>query len=155
MLEASSSYLGEVGPFAPASIRVHPLTHLERSDSGEVYLLVHVQMRDRWADICKGTGMMKIYLYRPTGPGGSGQEEQVLRWEIDLSDLNANAVFFDPATQTYRFRLWDLPTWVQQMAPGGDRKAAGPGQFRIIARLTTPTPEGGEVVLADEMLISR
>lgn len=148
-------YAGKVGPFAPASLRVHPLTHLERDLEGQVFLLTHIQLRDQWSDVCKGVGTMQFYLYKPTGLGGAGQEEQVLRWEISLFDLNQNAVFFDPATQTYRFSLGDLPLWVQQMAPGGDQSATGPGRFRIIARLTTPTPDGGQAVLADELVLDR
>lgn len=144
-----------VGPFAPASLRVHPLTHLERALDDQVYLLVHIQLRDRWSDVCKGVGLMQFQLYQPTGLGGSGQEEQILRWEADLNDLERNAVFFDPATQTYRFSLRDLPAWIQQMAPGGDRSAMGPGKFRIQARLTTPTPEGPETVLVGELVVER
>jgi len=151
----SPVFRGAVGPFAPASLRVHPLTHLERDAQGEVFLLVHIQLRDRWSDLCKGVGDIQFSLFMPTGLGGSGQEEQVRRWEVDLFSLDANAVFFDPATQTYRFSLGELPDWVQQMAPGGDKTADGPGRFRLIARLTTPTPEGGQTVLVDELVVGR
>lgn len=145
----------EPGPFAPTMIRVHPLTHLDTNERGEVVLLVHVQMRDRWSDVCKGTGTIQFFLYQPTGLGGAGQEEQVLRWEVSLDDLDANAVFFDPATQTYRFSLRNLPSWVQQMARSGDGATAGPGRFRLLARFATPKPEGGHAVLVDELVISR
>lgn len=151
----SPVFRGAVGPFAPASLRVHPLTHLERDADGSVFLLVHVQLRDRWLDICKGVGNIQFSMYMPTGLGGSGQEEQVRRWEVDLYPLDANAVFFDPATQTYRFSLGDLPGWAQQMAPGGDKTAEGPGRFRVLARLTTPTPDGGQAVFVDELVIGR
>lgn len=151
----SPVFRGAVGPFAPASLRVHPLTHLERDADGSVFLLVHVQLRDRWSDLCKGVGEIQFYMYMPTGLGGAGQEEQVRRWEIDLYALDENALFFDPATQTYRFSLGELPGWAEQMAPGGDRTAAGPGRFRVIARLTTPTPEGGQAVLVDELIVGR
>ncbi|MCL4220309.1 MAG: hypothetical protein KJZ65_02955 [Phycisphaerales bacterium] len=144
-----------VGPFAPASLWVHPLTHLERDPEGPVYLRVHVQLRDRWSDICKGVGVVHLGLFQPTGLGGSGQENQILQWQVDLWDLERNAAFFDPATQTYRFSLSGLPDWVEAMAPGGDRAAAGPGKFRVQVRLTTATPEGAEAVLVGELLIER
>ena len=151
-----SNYTGSVGPFAPVTLRVHPLTHLERDSSGDVFLLVHVQLRDRWLDVCKGVGSIQFQLFEPTGLGGSGQEKQVLRWEgIDLYDLDKNASFYDPATQTYRFSLSDLPDWVQQMAPGGDRSASGSGRFRVMVRLTTPMPDGGQTVLVDELVVGR
>jgi hypothetical protein len=143
------------GPFAPTIIRVHPLTHLDRDAQGDVVLLVHVQMRDRWTDVCKGVGTMQFFLYQPTGLGGAGQEEQVLRWEVSLDDLDANAVFFDPATQTYRFSLRSLPPWMEQMAPGGDAGSGGPGRFRLLARFATRSAQGGSVVLVDELVISR
>ncbi|KAA0215167.1 MAG: hypothetical protein DYG94_09740 [Leptolyngbya sp. PLA3] len=147
----------EVGPFAPASLRVHPLTHLERDPDRGVYLLVHVQLRDRWSDICKGVGVMHLALFQQTGLGGSGQEEQLLQWQVDLSDLEKNAVFFDPATQTYRFSLSGLPDWVKAMAPGteGDQASSGRGKFRVQARLTTVTPEGTETVLVGELVVER
>lgn len=145
----------EVGPFAPASLRVHPLTHLERDPERGVYLLVHVQLHDRWSDICKGVGVMHLALFQPTGLGGAGQEQQLLQWQVDLRDLERNAAFFDPATQTYRFSLSGLPDWVEAMAPGGDRAAKGPGKFRVKARLTTATPEGAEAVLVGELLVER
>jgi hypothetical protein len=144
-----------VGPFAPVNLRIHPLTHLERDSQGAVFLLAHIQLRDRWSDLCKGVGTVQLFLYKPTGLGGSGQEEQELRWEIDLFDLDQNAIFFDPATQTYRFSLGNLPGWVEQMVPGGDKTATGPGRFRVIARFTTPTPDGGQIVLVDELVVGR
>jgi len=144
-----------VGPFAPVSLRVHPLTHLERNSDGTVFLLTHIQLRDRWSDICKGVGTVQLFLYKPTGLGGSGQETQELQWDINLYDLDQNALFFDPATETYRFSLGQLPEWVEQMVPGGDKTATGPGRFRIVARLTTPTPEGGQAVLVDELVVGR
>lgn len=147
----------EVGPFAPASLRVHPLTHLERDPERGVYLLVHVQLRDRWSDICKGVGVMHLALFQQTGLGGSGQEVQLLQWQVDLWDLEKNAAFFDPATQTYRFSLSGLPGWIEAMAPGagGDRASMGPGKFRVRARLTTATPQGAETVLVGELLVER
>lgn len=151
----------EVGPFAPASLRVHPLTHLERDPERGVFLLVHVQLRDRWSDICKGMGVMHLALFQQTGLGGSGQEVQLLQWQVDLWDLEKNAAFFDPATQTYRFSLSGLPDWIQAMAPGaapgagGDRASMGPERFRVQARLTTATPEGAETVLVGELLVER
>lgn len=144
-----------VGPFAPAFMQIHPLTHLERNADGTVSLLVHVQLRDRWSDICKGVGTIQFQLHEPTGLGGSGLEMWTQTWEIDLNDLDRNAVFYDPATQTYRFSLQGLPGWIQQMAPGGDRSATGPGRFRIRARLTTPTPDGGQIVLVDDLDIQQ
>lgn len=146
---------GPVGPFAPAYLRVHPLTHLDRNIDNTVSLLVHVQLRDRWSDLCKGVGTIQFQLHEPTGLGGAGLEVWTQTWEVDLNDLDKNAVFYDPATQTYRFSLQDLPGWIQQMAPGGDQSATGPGRFRIRARLTTPTPDGGETVLVGDLDVER
>lgn len=144
-----------VGPFAPASLRVHPLTRLERDPERGVFLVVHVQLHDRWSDICKGVGVMHLTMFQPTGLGGSGLESQVARWSVDLWDLDKNAAFFDPATQTYCFRLTGVPEWVEAMAPGSGRTSAEPRKFRIQARLTTATPEGAESVLVGELVVER
>lgn len=131
------------GPFAPASMRVYPLTHLERGDDGVVRLVLHLEMRDRWGDTVKGVGRLQVQLLRGGDLGsGAGRDERV--WEVDLRDPETNALYFDPATRTYRVQLADLPDWAAARVDGG-----GSG-VRLLAVYTTPGPDGTTRYLRDE-----
>jgi len=135
--------LGEAGgPFAPASMRIYPLTHLERDPSGEARLILHLEMRDRWGDTVKGIGRLQVQLLRGGELGGAGGDER--EWVIDLRDPETNALYFDPATRTYRVQLRDLPAWAEATVDG-----AGP-PVRLLAVFTTPGADGATRYLRDE-----
>lgn len=51
-------------------------------------------------------------------------DEQVARWSVDLTNLEANARWFDPVTRTYRVQL-DLPAWTGAGDDGVDAIAGG------------------------------
>lgn len=108
-----------VGPFAPARLRLHPLSHLERDEAGLPKRLVcHAEFQDRWFDSVKACGVLEVQLYR--GSTTPGMDEQVARWSVDLTDLEANARWFDPVTRTYRVQL-DLPAWTERATTGSMR----------------------------------
>lgn len=144
----------EVGPFAPASLRVHPLTHLARDDQGRAMIVCHIEFADRWGDTTKGIGQLAVRLYRPLGASGKSARQEAA-WDIDLTDLQYNATLYDPVTRTYRVQLGGLPGWVGDLV-GGDELAPGPSR-RVILRvaLTTWSAGGRETVLRDEMTIER
>lgn len=101
---------GAACAFEPVSIRVHPLTRVVMRPDHEPRIDAHIEMRDAAGDEVKGTGRLALELYRGSGPFmGGGVREQVLRWETDLSDLDANSRAFDRVTRTYRFELTGLP----------------------------------------------
>lgn len=118
--------LQELGPFAPDTIRVFPLTHVEATDAG-AQIVLHLELRDRWGDTVKATGQLRVRLYR--GAGGRGdlvgtaRQRQELVWDVDLTDLGLNAALFDPSTRTYRVVLGDLPAWSAGLVDGGGGQA--------------------------------
>lgn len=148
---ASGAPAVNAGPFAPTSIRIHPLTRLDRDAKGRVIIACHIEFRDTWGDTCKGVGRLRIELYRTTGGRGSTAGVQDLRWDIDLADLSRNAALYDPATRTYRLPLGNLPGWVEQVSAGPDR----PDDPRITLRaaLVEPGADGADHVLEAEYTI--
>ena len=136
-------------PFAPASLRIHPLTRVDRDNAGAAWIYCHLELRDAWGDTCKGVGALQLQLYRPVGGRASGLGTQELAWDIDLSDLDKNASFFDPATRTYRFPLQNAPAWVLDVLDPTKRDA----RVRLRAVLTTTDPQGQPRFLQDEYTI--
>lgn len=135
-------------PFAPHAVRVYPLTRLGRDEQGEPAIICHVELRDRWGDPVKALGALQVQLY---GPSGEGTAEQILRWDVALSDERLNAQTYDPATRTYRLVLVGLPEWLGQRADGpGER---GPVRLEVRATFQTLGPNGEERVLRDGMVL--
>lgn len=103
-------------PFSPRSVRIYPLTRIE-SDLKGPRIVCYLEFKDAWGDTTKSTGTLAIALFRPIGGAEPGMERQERSWEIDLNDLEKNALLFDPATRTYRLSLRDLPDWLIPGAP--------------------------------------
>ncbi|MBL8760364.1 MAG: hypothetical protein JNL50_03595 [Phycisphaerae bacterium] len=135
-----------VGPFAPARLRLHPLSHLERDAAGlPTRLVCHAEFQDRWFDSVKACGVVEVQLYR--GSATPGMDEQVARWTVDLTDLEANARWFDPVTRTYRVQL-DLPSWTERATAGSMRLRA-----EYVPRMKEGETPGAEARLRDELVV--
>ncbi|MBL8964729.1 MAG: hypothetical protein KF787_13730 [Phycisphaeraceae bacterium] len=132
-----------VHPFDPASMRVHPLTHMQRTQdvAGAVLgsdgkspplerINVFVEFKDRWGDTCKALGLLQVQLYRSSSE--AGQERQEATWDADLSDLEKNADWFDPVTRAYRLQL-QVPGWL------GDLSGQSSLKLRVVF-----TPSSGD-----------
>jgi hypothetical protein len=139
---------GVPNPFAVQSMRIHPLTRLDKQPDGQTWLVVHVELKDAWGDTTKGVGQLQVQLYRPTGGRAAGPGVQELKWDANLSDLERNAWLYDPATRTYRLQLEGIPEWVS-VAPAD----SGLPRARLKAILTTPGPNNEQQVLEDEFTI--
>jgi hypothetical protein len=137
-----------LSPFAPAAIRLHPLTRIDRDDKGAATIIAYLDIRDGWDDPAKALGSLKIQLYRPAGPVAS-VDEQSLTWDVDLSDLDNNARLYDPVTHMYRLPLLDAPAWVIP-EPGRD-----PPRLRLRAILETSGPRGETRRLEDDLLMGK
>lgn len=138
-----------VNPFAPTSIRVHPLTHLDIGDDGQPMIILHVELRDFWGEACKGVGSVVVELYRPSTGPRAGLEVQELVWEVNLTDLQRNARLYDPATRTYRLQLANLPNWISV-----DPNASTGRRVRLNVTLTAPDDKGNQIVLDDAYVLS-
>lgn len=130
-------------PFAPASIRVYPLTHVA-PDAGAARIVTHVELRDRWGDSVKAPGTLAVLLYGSEGGRASAPEVQLMRWDIDLVDPQRNSGFYDPATRTYRFQLTGAPAWTATAA-------------RLVLQIEfrTMSFDGSETLLRDDYIIER
>lgn len=135
-------------PFAPASMRIHPLTHLDVDAQNRPIIVVHVETRDRWGEPCKSVGDIIVQLNRPALGANSGLEREDATWEVDLSDLDQNARYYDPATRTYRLQLSTPPKWLLDQTGN-----SGANRARITATLTTRGVAGDQVVFDDSYVL--
>lgn len=137
----------EAGPFAFAasSIRIYPLTQVERGADGGVRIVLHLELKDRWGDSAKGLGVLRVMLFKPVSGVMPGIEEQTQAWEVDLRGVEENQMRFDPATRTYRVVLRDVAPWVGE----------GGATVRLRATFETIGPDGRDVVLRDEYVMDR
>lgn len=133
------------GPFAPVSLRIHPLTHIETGPTGAPTIICHVEFKDRWHQAVKAAGPLEIQLYRPAGGLQADMDRQDVRWPLPLDDLERNADWYDTVTKTYRFQL-DLPPG---LVPPGSKDVV----VRLHAVFEARTPEGGEVTLRDDYMM--
>jgi hypothetical protein len=136
-------------PFAPASLRIHPLTHVDTATSGGSEIVLHIELLDRYGDSVKGLGTLTVELYKPGAGMTPGIETQALTWDVPgMDDPDQNTRRFDVATRTYRIPL-SAPRWVvDAVSP-----AHGPGWVKVRAVLTV-SGEGGEArYLDDEYVI--
>lgn len=137
-------------PFAPASIRIYPLTHLGLDDNDDPAIICHIELRDRWGDSVKALGMLQVQLYQPRGGLDAETARQILKWDAALQNERTNAALYDPATQTYRLTLGGLPPWIAERAAGAERE---PVRLELRAVFQTLGPNGEERILRDAMAL--
>lgn len=134
-------------PFAPASIKLHPLTRIDRDPEGKPMIVAYLDIRDEWDDPTKAYGTLQVQLYRPAGGPVSGMDEQELTWDPELNNLDANSRLYDPVTHMYRLPLLDAPEWV---IPEQGRDAP---RLRLRVILNTFGPAGEARQLEDDLLM--
>jgi len=76
-------------PYAPASIRVHPLSRIMPEGRVEV----RVECLDAEGDSVKSIGMLRVHL---------GEGPQATHVEADLNDRGVHALDWDPVLRDYR-----------------------------------------------------
>ncbi len=152
---ANAPHDKELWPFAPRSLRVHPLTHVDAPDPmGEGTLILHVELRDRFGDSVKGVGQLSVELASAAAVGGgaggfaAGSESRV-RWDVpDITDPATSSRRFDPSTRTYRVPL-KCPAWVSRWLNDETERRGGPDHLTLRATFT-PTAGEDRRVLMDE-----
>ncbi len=123
---------------APVRLRIHPLTRLERDETGRLRLVCYLELVDRFGHACKWLGQSRVELYRPSdaalgetsiagaaigggAPLAGGEVQQGL-WNADLAEPDGNAEKYDWVTRTYRLELVGLPDWVERFERGQARE---------------------------------
>lgn len=134
------------GPFRPATMRVHPLTHTETRADGGAALVLHMELKDPWGDTVKGVGQVQVQLRRADVADSLG--DRGTRWDLDLRDIEENITYFDTATRTYRVVLGGLPGWLSDSVLAGEPV---PARVRVLFR--TAKADGQTVVLQDEYVM--
>lgn len=118
---------------APSRLRIHPLTRLERDAAGDLRIVCHLELADRFSHSGKWLGVARVELYRPgdrpagDGPVGAspssvrGDDRQDTVWDVPLTDAARNAELYDWVSRTYILPLGDLPAWVEAVSEGRSR----------------------------------
>jgi len=134
------------GPFRPAVMRVHPLTHTEINADGQAVMILHVELKDPWGDTVKGVGQLQVQLRKQSATSVVGNRGT--RWDVDLRDIEVNVSYFDSATRTYRIVIGGLPAWLADSVVAQEAVGA---RVRVLFR--TSKADGESVVLQDEYVM--
>lgn len=138
----------EPNPFTPASLRIHPLTHVDSlpdRPGGSCVIVLHFELKDRYGDSVKAPGLVRVELAKPAQGALAGMESRELTWEMpEFINADENFKRFDSPTRTYRITL-GAPSWVCQ-----DAAARGTQWLKIRASIELPA---GGPVLRDEYVI--
>ncbi len=126
----------------PVSLRVHPLTRLEKGPDGEPRIAVHLALLDSAGQETKWLGrvtvMLRVGLSNATEASAqtgtqtgdaatldkpseqpSGTSDEALRYVRDLVDAEANARTFDWVSRCYIIHCGGLPDWAVTAAKAG------------------------------------
>jgi len=156
--------LASGNPFAPTTLRVHPLTQLElsaRKPDGTPdpmpRIVLHVEMKDAYGDTVKALGTLRAELYAPgtggSGVGSTGMEVRIADWEQPaLRDAAQNARRFDQATRTYRIQLGGTAKLAEWSKSATDGPA---GWLKLKVMFATLGASGEPVTLVDEFVLQR
>lgn len=129
--------------FAPAALRISPLTRLEPGLDGDPELAVYFELVDRWGHATKAPGVVRISLYRVEGlTGGLADREEV--WVADLTEPDQNSRMYD-ITGMYRVPLAELPEWLERQTTAEDERI----RARIRVLMNTIGRKGQTVSLRD------
>lgn len=115
-------------PYAPASIRVHPLSRIKIDrETGLEIVQARIEFQDVDGFSTRGLGQLTISL---TGPSNGGvMLMSKTEWECNLNDPQLNRQYYDEVTRTYQMTL--------KLTPQTDV----PFEPRLRAVLTTPQGE--------------
>ena len=101
------------GPFRPAVMRVHPLTHTEINAEGDAVMILHVELKDLWGDTVKGVGQLQVQIRKQNETSVIGRRGS--RWDVDLRDIEINVSYFDGKRGGRSCRSWgrhQYGTWL-------------------------------------------
>lgn len=152
---------GRAWPFAPSSVRIYPLTRLDRDASGQPVVIVYMETVDRWGDFTKALGTLELRVYAGDRALEGWPETLELSWPgIALTDLEENAAWYDPASKMYRFTLGGLSRSPRVSSAANELLDHSAGattirRLRVVAALTTAGPDGREILLQDSYVIER
>lgn len=171
-------------PFVPTSMRIYPLTHIERgiaapappaNPSGpspadnvqpmdtvaaqkksEVRLIVHIDCRDSWGDSTKAIGSLTILLY---GPGGSPNAAPDPGSVVDKGATQQRRYDVDLTDLKRNAELYDPATRTYRIPLAGlpewITSAAGPVKVTLRAEMKSPRPDGSSVLMVDEYVVTK
>jgi hypothetical protein len=127
-------------PFAPASIRIHPISQAH-SDAKGPRIVCHVECRDPLGETTKAVGSLRIEVLEPTRTVEPGMEQIAAAWVTDLSDLDNNSKLYDPSTRTYRLSLRQLPGFMVESLSDANKRG---GRTAVVRATLEPAMLPGQ-----------
>lgn len=155
-----SAGTGLLHPFAPATLRIHPLTQIDAdaqkadgSPDPNPRLVVFMELKDRFGDTVKALGTFHAELIRPGEGALPGMEQSVMEWnEASFASPETNSGRFDPATRMYRIQLTG-PEWLKTWKSTAKEGPAGWLKLRVV--YSTTNTDGDPMVLEDVFVFQR
>lgn len=148
---------GSVAAFAPVSLRIHPLTHVDAAAgikdataADKTRIVLHFELKDRFGDNVKALGTLRVELLKPGSGATPGIESRELTWDVaEFADPDENFKRFDTPTRTYRVLL-NAPRWVGDVLADRTSRDA-PGWVKLRARFEPIGQQG--LMFIDEYVL--
>ncbi|MBX3382743.1 MAG: hypothetical protein KF864_04440 [Phycisphaeraceae bacterium] len=148
---------GSVAAFAPVSLRIHPLTHVDAAAgikdataADKTRIVLHFELKDRFGDNVKALGTLRVELLKPGSGATPGIESRELTWDVaEFADPDENFKRFDTPTRTYRVLL-NAPRWVGDSLADRNHRDA-PGWVKLRARFEPIGQQG--LMFIDEYVL--
>lgn len=147
-------------PFAPTSIRIHPISRIKMDrESGDAVVQARVELLDPDGFPTRGLGTLSLTLSGQSDDGVMLMSQT--QWECDLDDLELNRQYYDEVTRTYLIKLelsprmdvpWEPRLRAVLVTPGG-RTLSDTSRIRFTrTRPDDPSPDApeNEVESADQ-----
>ncbi len=172
-------------PFVPTSMRIYPLTHIERGlaiplppsnptgpspadnippmdtvaaqKRSEVRLITHIDFRDAWGDSTKAIGAMTILLYGPGSSPNATPDPASVPEKSSSTQLRRYDI--DLTDLKRNAELYDPATRTYRIPlaglPDWITTATGPIKVTIRAEMKSPRSDGSSVLLVDEYVVTK
>jgi hypothetical protein len=85
--------------FAPATLRIHPISHVHIRQDGIAVVEAAVRLQDADGFPVRGTGQLEFEFHQGDRHGEAIMSR--IEWSADLNDAATNAEIFDSTTRTY------------------------------------------------------
>jgi hypothetical protein len=155
-VEPSPGETSGVSPFRATELRVHALTHVDAAAPSltpggkpRCVIQLHFELRDRFGDQVKSTGVLHVELAKPPQSAAAGMDISAAAWDVpEFANADENFKSFDLATRTYRIQL-NAPPWVcEEGAKRTGTSSSGDVKLRVSLRVP-----GDARVLHDEYTV--
>ena len=88
----------------PVAVRIYPSTRFTVKENKPI-LEARVELFDEMGDSIKAAGWVSCELLEDIGPVGNGAGTQLYIWDVDLTSIHAQRLYYDPISRGYLLQL--------------------------------------------------